>query len=229
MFGQEAYLKILRAFIDGGFSFSSFCETKLAEKSVYLRHDIDFSVIEALKMAKLEYREGVKATYFFMLSSNMYNLLSEDNQNAVREIRQLGHDISLHFDPTVYTDIDAGFQSEKLIFESAFNVDVKMVSIHRPGDFLNDNNRKLSGSRHSYEDDFFKKVTYISDSGGRDISQKLLELSQSRESLHLHLLIHPIWWTNLASAPTETLNAWLASQHAFLIEETRRNCKTFKG
>jgi len=147
----------------------------------------------------------------------------------VREIHQLGHDISLHFDPTIYEDIDVGFQLEKMTFEKVFNVDVRMVSIHRPGNFLKNNNRKLSGSRHSYEDDFLDKMIYVSDSRGKDISQQLLDLSNNKEDIQLHLLIHPIWWTNLSPTPTETLNIWLSNNNNFLIEETRRNCKTFKG
>jgi len=230
MFGQKSYLKIIKSFIDCGFSFNRFLEkeNQYKEKKIYLRHDIDFSVIEALKMAKLEYEMGVNATYFFMISSNTYNLLSGNNQSIVRDIQKLGHDVSLHFDPTVYTDVNSGFQSEKLIFENIFNEKIKFVSVHRPGDFLNNNNRKLPGSRHTYEDEFFREMNYISDSGGKDISQKLLELAQSSGEISLHILIHPIWWTNFASTPTETLNNWLSNQQNFLIEETQRNCKTFK-
>ena len=233
MFGEEVYLNIINSFIKSGFSFNFFSEENNQQnnKIIYLRHDIDFSVSEALKLAKLENKAGIKANYFFMLSSNMYNLLSECNQYMVREIQQLGHEISLHFDPTVYTNIECSFQSEKLLFENIFNVTVKMVSIHRPSDFLYNNNRKLPGSRHTYEDEFFKEMTYISDSGGKDISKLLLEMARNTGGggICLHVLLHPIWWIGFASNPTERLAIWLRNQYNFLIEEARRNCKSFHG
>jgi len=231
MFGQLAYSEILRTLIEEGFLFCRFLEETSVEsqKSICLRHDIDFSVSEALKMAMLEYDAGVKATYFFMCSSNTYNLFSKTNFNMIQEIRRLGHDISLHFDPTVYEDIDYGFRLEKDTFENFFKTKIGMVSIHRPGDFLKDNNRKFVGCRHTYEDDFIKKMVYISDSGGRNIFKKIFELSQLQGGVRLHVLIHPIWWINTSSDPTATLNIWLKTQHDFLVEETRRNCKTFQG
>ena len=61
-------------------------------------HDIDFSVKEAYKIALIEKDMGIKANYFFMLSSNTYNPLSNENRSYIERISNLGHEISLHFD-----------------------------------------------------------------------------------------------------------------------------------
>ena len=59
-----------------------------------LRHDIEFSVDRALKMARIEADElGVVSTYTVQLRNNTYNALSEKNIKAVREIYSLGHKI----------------------------------------------------------------------------------------------------------------------------------------
>lgn len=71
-------------------------------KYVILRHDIDLSLEKALEMAKIESLEGISGTYFFMLTSEFYNLLSSHARKIVKEISNLGHQIGLHFDPTVY-------------------------------------------------------------------------------------------------------------------------------
>jgi hypothetical protein len=228
VFGKEAYVSVIRSFLRHDFTFEKYLSTKRS-RAVLIRHDIDFSVTDAYQLAVLESELGVAATYFFMLTSNTYNLLSKANRSLVKEIKSLGHDVALHFDPVVHDDIDAGFAEEKLIFEEAFDVDLKIVSIHRPGVFLEHNNRKLEGCRHTYEDSFVKEMTYISDSGGRDIQQKLLELAHQGSDLPLQILLHPIWWTSRTPSPTATLNDWLERSLAFLVDETSRNCKTFEG
>lgn len=119
--------------------------------------------------------------------------------------------------------------AERALFESLFEVDVSMVSLHRPGAFLEQNNRPLPDCRHTYEDEFFRDMKYISDSGGRDIQSQLIELACADEQAPLHVLIHPIWWTCGSESPTSTLQRWLSDHSGFMIEETRRNCKTFKG
>ena len=47
----------------------------------------------------------------------MYNLMSKSNMRLVKEIYEMGHKISLHFDPTAYSDLDP-FINEKNFFES---------------------------------------------------------------------------------------------------------------
>lgn len=228
MFGKDAYVSVIRSFLRHDFSFEKFLSGQ-KEQVVCLRHDIDFSVKDAYEMALIESSLEVTSTYFFMLTSNTYNLLSEANRCLVKEIKSLNHDVALHFDPTAHADLDAGFAAEKQIFEDAFEVDLKIVSIHRPGVFLKHNNRQLEGCRHTYEDSFFKEMTYISDSGGRDIQQKLVDVAHQGADAPLHILLHPIWWTTRTPNPTATLSEWLDRNQAFLVDETRRNCKTFEG
>jgi hypothetical protein len=227
VFGKDAYVSVIRSFLRHGFTFEKFLSTK-KQKAVHVRHDIDFSVKDAHQLALVESELGVATTYFFMLTSNTYNLLSKANRSLVKEIQALGHDVTLHFDPLAHPDIDAGFAAEKLIFEEAFGAELKIVSLHRPGVFLEHNNRQLAGCRHTYEDSFVKDMTYLSDSAGRDIQHKLLELAQQGSDSPLHLLLHPIWWTSKTSSPTATLNGWLDRNQDFLVDETRRNCRTFE-
>ncbi|MGZ5199269.1 MAG: hypothetical protein ACXWC4_05805 [Telluria sp.] len=227
MFGKDAYASVIRSFLRHDFTFEKFLSTK-KNKVVHLRHDIDFSVTDAHQLALLESELGVTATYFFMLSSNTYNLLSKANRSLVKEIQSLHHEVALHFDPLAHEDIDVGFATEKLAFEELFEAKLKIVSLHRPGVFLQHNNRKLAGCRHTYEDTFVKEMTYISDSGGRDIQQDMLQLAHQGVDSPLHILLHPIWWTSKTASPTATLSDWLERNQDFLVDETKRNCKTFE-
>lgn len=194
--------------------------------TVLLRHDIDFSIKDAFRIADLESSLNVKSTFFFMLSSNMYNLMSKSNMGLVKEIYEMGHKISLHFDPTAYSDLDP-FINEKNFFESAFDTTVDIVSIHRPGIFLQDNNRDLFGISHTYQDKYFNDMTYISDSGGKRVDEKILNYLSQKNLPGLQLLLHPIWWTRGSGSPTETLNLWRESNTRFMTEEIILNCKTY--
>ncbi len=86
----KVYLPIVD-FADVNGDTTSFC---------VLRHDIEFSVDRALKMARIEADElGVVSTYTVQLRNNTYNALSEKNIKAVQEICKMGHKIGLHQNP----------------------------------------------------------------------------------------------------------------------------------
>ena len=116
MFGTDSFCSLIEGFRSNGFVFRKFNES-LSSKSVILRHDIDFSPQYALEIAKLENRLGLSSTFFFLLSSNIYSLASQINRAVVKEIIRLGHSVSLHFDPSVYSDVDKGFKVERDFFE----------------------------------------------------------------------------------------------------------------
>lgn len=226
MFNVDLYKNNLSDLLKKGFNFKSHNQLNNGN-DIFLRHDIDFSIENALYIAEVENKLNIKSYYFFMLSSNTYNLLSEFNKNLVFKIKDLGHIISIHFDPKIYNDINKSFTKEKKTFDSFFSTDIDLVSIHRPGIFLKQNNHKLPKVRHTYEDRYFKKMNYLSDSGGRDITKQLRELKPNLESMPIHLLLHPIWWTSENNTVNSTLNSWISKKYNFLKEETRKNCKTF--
>ena len=223
MFSIEKYRYLIKYILSKNFAFKSYkCPKKNGQ--IYLRHDIDFSPEYALKIALVEAELDIKSTYFFMLSSNTYNCLSKINKEIIEEIKFLGHDISLHFDPSIYNDIHNGLQKEKTIFEDNFSKLVEIVSIHRPGNFLLDNNQKFQGCSHTYEDKFFKELNYISDSGGRDIISRIMNLDIKDV---YQILIHPIWWISEHSSPRKSLDEWINHNNRFIIDEVRNNCKSY--
>ena len=200
---------------------------ELGVNTLLLRHDVDFSVEFAHELASLEFSQDISSTYFLMLTSNMYNLLSSEHQRMVKEISNMGHKISIHFDPTVYRDLDS-FKYEKNIFENLFDDEVDIVSIHRPGPFLDNNNISLCGVPQTYNDLYFKQMKYISDSGGRDVLPPISEYLKGSREQGLHLLIHPIWWVGKGFDATSTLNYWHRKNADFITSEIRSNCKTYK-
>ena len=192
MFGADAYLDFMNCIRNSSKDFSDFFDA--VPGTVVLRHDIDFSLDAALSIARLDKKLEISSSFFFMLSSNMYNLTSSFSRDKVFEIAEMGHRISLHFDPTAHIDVDAGFVLEKSLFENLFNVELDIVSLHRPGKFLDNNNRKLFNVEHTYEDKYFKNMVYLSDSAGKDCRMKWTQaLNESVEAnFPIQLLLHPI-------------------------------------
>lgn len=226
--GTDAFHELVAAFRKAGYAFRRFGEPA-GPGVVYLRHDIDFSLDLAAAMAREEQALGVTATYFVMLTSNAYNLLSSASRRRVEEIQSLGHVVSLHFDPVVHQDIDAGFRREARILEEITGRPLDIVSLHRPGAFLEDNNRPLPGVRHTYEDAYFRDIKYISDSGGAFKYGHPLDSEAFREGRPIHLLLHPIWWMTGPGTPSDKVREWQAAAFGFLNDETRSNCLTFDG
>ena len=228
MFGLRNYELLVSSLRKQGFNFSIDWSVEAKSRSVLMRHDIDFSVDDALLMAKFEATLNLKSTYFFMLNSNMYNLLSKRNRDSVIQIKDMGHKVSLHFDPTAYDSLEF-FLEELEVFKKTFQTDIDIVSIHRPGKFLENNNIDLYGTKHTYQDRYFKDFKYISDSGGKDVSLSVLEFLNSSTEKVLHLLIHPVWWVRRLSTPTLTLNQWRNHHLDIITDEIRKNCKTYEG
>jgi len=232
MFGTEKYKDLLCKLQEKGFIFTSFedASQNLDGRRIALRHDIDFSVESALEVSRIESDLGISSIYFFMLTSNMYNLFSKKNKLIVEEISTRGHQVSIHFDPTCYeSSFLDGFKTEYASFTSAFPSlpSPKLVSIHRPGSFLDDNNQKLPNVEHTYQDKYFRKMNYYSDSGGRDVSLSVSELEPKTGSANVQILLHPIWWVQITASPTETLLNFIQSNAEIISQETSRNCMTY--
>src|SRR5712692_10516496 len=72
-----------------------------AARCFILRHDIDYSPEAALRMAQLEADMGIRATYFLLLNTSYYNLLSEEYCEFPRRLIELGHDVGFHYDVAI--------------------------------------------------------------------------------------------------------------------------------
>lgn len=226
MYSPSKYKDLIKILLSANLTPSIDWNAEIKPNSLFLRHDVDFSVDYAHRLALVEESINIKSTYFFMLSSNMYNLLSKYNQTLVKEIKEMGHSVSLHFDPTAYDNLDL-FNAEKQIFEDLIKTSVEIVSIHRPGPFLENNNISLNGINQTYHDKYFSNMHYLSDSGGRNVFPYIEEYLHDQKGKGLHLLVHPIWWMNKGSSPTEVLNQWRLENNIFLTSEIKANCKTY--
>ncbi len=224
-----SYKELIGAFLDNGYRPVYFTSALKPKRQLILRHDIDFDCCYANEIAAVEIELGVKATYFFLLRSDSYNLLSKRNINYVLQIKEQGHQISLHFDPVVYgEDYLEGFRFEREVFEKTFKTKIEIISIHRPNEFFLNFDEKLDGVEHTYQTKFFKDIKYISDSQGFFRFGHPLESVEFKKKDTIHLLIHPIWWQGTGDSNITVLHNHIVRQEMFLHSHVGENCQPYR-
>lgn len=223
----ENYQDFLEQFLDKQYEFVNFQQLNKPYKQIVMRHDIDFDCQAALDLARIEHKLDITSTYFFLLSNDSYNPLSKQNMERILEIKELGHTISIHFDPTIYKDFEQGFEQEKAIFETLFQTKIDIISLHRPNEFFLKFDQKFSGVEHTYMQKYFKDFDYFSDSTGlwrfgHPFNSEAFKLSKS-----LHVLIHPIWWVIEGQDNFNKLKSYYQVKKDELKKHYSDNCLPF--
>jgi len=182
------------------YAIGSFREYETISKNkryIILRHDIDFSVDHALRLAALEYRLGLTSTFFVLLHSSFYNPLTEDCRNKLLALIQMGHEVGLHYDPRfplVHNEVE--------LLASYLNTEIKTIARHNSFGIKIDVD-KQEGLNNAYDPKFFREIKYISDS-----SQYWREGCMCRHvgvADRMQILVHPEWWGQDTVSPEEIL------------------------
>ena len=99
-FTYSHYREILNNALEANYQFSCFHNTTIrpAGRTLYLRHDIDVLLSKAIEMAKIEAEMGIRATYFVLLNTPLYNPFEERDLALLQKIASLGHWLGLHVD-----------------------------------------------------------------------------------------------------------------------------------
>jgi len=135
-----------------------------------LRHDIDRFPKNAIKMAQLEVKLDIKATYYFRIVPSVYH------EEIIKKIQDLGHEVSYHYEDLSL--MKGNFDAAIKHFENQLNKFRKFApatTICRHGSPLSKWDNKKLWEVYSYKDfgvicdtehDIdFNEVFYISDNG----------------------------------------------------------------
>jgi len=211
-FTYENYENVL-TLASRNYSFRTYDNFVPGERYVLWRHDLDFSVLDAVPLAHIEAGKGIVATYFVYLHDGLYNLLESRNFRALREILDLGHRIGLHFDSAFY-DIDdeaalsARLRQEAALLECQFSVPIKVFSFHNPTPkALSFDAHEYAGMVNAYSRYFRHEVEYCSDSNGYWRHKRLADLLEGPAGKPLQVLTHPLWWTQNVMSPLQKVDA----------------------
>lgn len=240
-FTEAGFRGLLRALKANGYRFAGYAKTG-AGKEVLWRHDVDYSMHRAAKLAEIEAAEGATATYFVNPRSAFYNVFEPEISSLLSKIRQRGHDIGLHFDANAYdvtiwsaAEIETALTHERAILEMALGEPVHSVSWHNPdmSNLLEFDADEISGLISAYGISFRRNYIYCSDSNGYWRFQPMAKVIAAGHP-RLHLLTHPEWWTPEPMSPSSRINRTIIGRaratrrdyDALLARAGRRNVTT---
>ncbi len=213
-FTYNDYRGLIDLLRENGYAFSSYVNYPSRGKCVILRHDIDFSLEQAVKLAQLENELGVRSTYFVLLSSDFYNPASSSSYRCLHEILDLGHDIGLHFDETAYSYERYGMEyyirKEARVLSDLIDVNINSFSLHRPNRFTLETGIRIPGMINSYGEEFFNGFKYLSDSRRR-WREPVEEIIRKGEHEKLHILTHAFWYHDEDTDLPHTVSGFLRS------------------
>jgi len=205
-FSFADYSAALRGFLIDGYAVTSFTEylASPTDRHVILRHDIDNSIDQAIRIARLDAEAGCSSTIFLRVHARGYNILSLPSMQLIREFEDLGHEVGLHLEGGLY-ELIGGDQvgwadRQRTALEFALGHPIRGFSMHEPARLGGTDFAEAMLERwapdvdyHSYEDRFTTpNMKYLSDSSGRWREGHFGEWI-GREPL-FQVLTHPFWW-----------------------------------
>ncbi len=205
-FTEQNYRKLI-AIAKQNYNFKHYVDDINTHKTLLWRHDVDFSVHRALQLSIIEQKYGVKATYFFQLNSEFYNIFEKGIKEKMQQIISLGHSIALHFDPTAYeifskSDLEYYLSFEKKLLEQLFKINIRVFSFHNPtAEILRFDDYKLANMINAYAKLFKEEFYYCSDSNGYWRYDRLEHVLRNAKVDKLQILTHPGWWQQTAMKP----------------------------
>ena len=227
-FCKQGYVNLISDLKDLSYDFVTFNDFSSQHKQIILRHDIDFSLGDALEMARVESEVYISATYFFLLGSQFYNLFSKAGKNTLLSIIELGHEIGLHFDASIYdeSEMPSKILYERGILQDQAETPVKTFSFHRGALSHLGTDSGYFGIDGAYDKKFFKDIGYCSDSEGRWRYHHPLAHPCVQEKKSFQLLIHPIWWSSeIPISPSERLTSLHHKRSAAGLAHIKANTK----
>ncbi|MCS7008008.1 MAG: hypothetical protein NZL88_10690, partial [Gaiellaceae bacterium] len=178
----------------GGYRFRTFGEPP-QQGDLFLRHDVDLSLVAALTMAELEAELGVRTTYLLMTESVFYNLASREGVAAIARLRELGHAVGLH---AVYPRVELDGRFDRVL--SWHNPDPATMS------------EPVEGAINVYAAPYFSPQTYRSDSNQRWRAGCPHEELRAGAFPWLQVLVHPEIWVYPGRTMGETMRAMIAAE-----------------
>lgn len=175
-FSMRHFQECLETGLAHGYRFIRFDELNTlpeGQRACILRHDVDYMPEWSVLFGEIEYKLGIKATYFYQICAETYNLRETKNFKGIHRLQELGHTLGLHFDPTwkddvAWEDLPSLCEQDKKAFQAITGIKpCGIVSFHNPHRFVDRIlNADIPNLPHSYEKRFFSAIKYLSDSQG---------------------------------------------------------------
>ena len=225
-FTLENFQRLIKLAKEKGFIFIQHKDEFVPErKDVIWRHDVEFEPDIALKMAQIEHKEGVMATYFFQLHSPYYNLFDNHYSKVFHQIKELGHHCGLHFDCAYWgisdeTQLDYFITLDCKYLEANLGVKMETFSFHNTTPFTKSCLAYYYGNLINVYSSYFKEhYRYCGDSLGYWRFERLEHVLNDEKVRHLQVLTHDANWTDIVLSPRKRFAKAMQDHAERLIDE----------
>lgn len=209
------------------------------QKFLILRHDIEFSIDRAYRLAEIEEEEGVQSSYFVQITNNAYNPFSDKNAKMLREMQNMGHHIGLHYhrnNVLAETELEHDIKLQADILKQLVGVNVDRFSFHRPLKEHLAANIEIDGLVNAYGKEFFVmtdnpteklEIKYIADSNHQ---WKYGEANYDYFMQHdkIQLLVHPLSWSEHGAEHLENFQQIVQEKHDEFVDTIENEWKIFE-
>lgn len=229
-FDYRNYSNILKNMKEIGEIYNFNLVNNSVKNGYILRHDIDLSIEKAYEMSRIEKDMNVTATYFILVTSELYNVQSYKNRNIIKDMHLNGFEIGLHFDPIVYGDITSNQMQNKVenecsVIEDIIGTKVHTISLHNPS--IHNQYPIFDGYKNAYSKEFFNPDLYISDSCKDFRGKEISTFIKKGEDNLLQVLFHPIHFSEKEENYIQSFNKIIESKINYFDKGVRGN-KTYK-
>jgi hypothetical protein len=193
---------------------------------IILRHDVDLDLLFAYKLSRVEKANSVTATYFILTTSEAYNPRTKKNRSLLLEMIIDGFEIGLHFDPTVFgevndVDLIKHFNQEIESLENIINRPVQSVSLHNPS--VHGKYPLFNGYINAYDPDLFGDQDYLSDSCLSFRGKDPFEFIELKHKKTCQILLHPLHYGEIQRGYDIILDDYIQMKAKEIDEEYKVN------
>ncbi|MEW6279259.1 MAG: hypothetical protein AB1758_11585 [Candidatus Eremiobacterota bacterium] len=162
------------------------------ERAAILRHDVDFDLESAARLAELEQDCGLSSTFFVLCDSAFYNPAARASRERLRRILEAGCEVGLHFDPPE-SDLEAHARRQADWLGNLVGREIRSLSLHNPHR-LTGEYPLVPGFLNAYDPRIFQPDRYLSDSCLRFRHDPFEFVARPREG-PLQILLHPVHYS----------------------------------
>lgn len=212
-FTLSNYDRLLDIALKNGYMFSDYDlntpSKNNLKREIIWRHDVEFSVHRALKMARIEHEKGIKAHYFFQIHCEFYNIFEKEIYGLAKQIQALGHYVGLHFDAHFWEisskeHLEDCISRDHTILEDLLSAEIKSFSFHNTTPaLLSMDDTYYAGLLNVYAKEIKVKYRYNTDSTGIWRYERLEDVLNDGSIQYLQVLTHDGMWQNEAMAPRQ--------------------------
>ena len=215
--------------------------TSNSDNYCVVRHDVEFSPYRALEIAKLENNIGISSSFYFQITNNCYNSLSNENLAIIKQIEDLGHKIGAHINTSYIERVNKKelsdlVQDDVRTLSKYTGIDINRYSFHRPTIEQLECYLEIDGLINAYDKKFFYfckenipeelPVTYLADSNHQWKWGYPMHLDFNKIS-KLQLNTHPFSWTNYGYGNINNYKSLVTEKNHELVNSINNEIKNF--